>query len=444
LSPLRRLLALLPLLALLLAGCAHVVDGEQDQICRRALPAVIETRGSVRLLARIQSDPQQVTLYFSLDKPDEAHRLICDFAASGVSLAKRDLTGVEIDGYALSPSALHFLREGWLHSQASVTAAPRPERGLVLANLTPPVAYGLQQTLSALPRMGIYALIAAAFSLLYGLTGRINLAFGAFVALGGITAVLAMRAIDALGLSSLPVLLAGGAFAASTTAGLFGTATARLMIAPLSRRPGQHVLVASAGLMLVLEEFLRLSQGARTLWLAPVLNLPFLVAAAPGFDVTITPVALAVSITALGMALTLLVMLRSARFGLFWRAASDDAGAAELFGVGRDALVAETFSLAASVAGFAGFLVALHYGGIGFAGGTSLGLTALVAAILGGIGSIGGALVGGALVGLVEAAWSSLMPMVYTDGVVFLLLAVLLALRPGGLLSGRQPGPMRV
>lgn len=432
------------LLAFAVSGCERLSDEEQDSICRRVLPAVVDVSGGVTLSRSMQNGPQQIVLIYTLGQDPTFYHLLCEFAGGGLSLNKRDLVGVRVNGHTLSQAAVFYLRRGWLLTPDAISAAPPANRGAPPLSLPPTVAYMLQQALSALPRIGIYALIASAYSLLYGLTGRINLAFGAFSALGGMCAVLAIRLVDALDLPLLTPTLAAGAMIAGCSAALCGNAVARLVIAPMARRRGQHILVASAGLMLVIEEFLRLTQGANALWLAPIFTNPLLVATTTGFEVTVTPMALAVSIIGVLAALFLLILVRYSDFGRNWRAVSDDPLAGELFGVDHRGLLIETFGLATAVAGFAGFLVALHYGGIGFTGGTMLGLTALVAAIVGGIGSLPGALMGGVLIGLIEAVWSAFMPIVYKDGVVFLFLAVLLALRPAGLFGGRQPGPMRV
>ena len=432
------------MLGIALGGCDRLSDEEQDGLCRRVLPAVVDISEGVTITRSVQNGPEQIVLFYTLGNREGFQHILCEFAGGGLSLNKRDLVGVRVNGHTLSDAALFYISRGWLKSQESIAAAPPANRGKPLVSLPTPTAYILQQALAALPRMGIYALIASAYSLLYGLTGRINLAFGAFAALGGMCAVLAIRIVDAIDLPLLTPMLAAGATAAGCIAALYGNAVARLVIAPMARHRGQHILVASAGLMLALEEFLRLAQGSNALWVAPIFNTPLLVASAPGFEVTVTPMAIAVSLIVLGSALFLLALVRSSAFGRNWRAMSDDPLACELFGVDHRGMLIETFALATAVAGFAGFLVALHYGGIGFSGGAMMGLTALVAAIVGGIGSLPGALLGGVLIGLIEAVWSAFMPIVYKDGVVFLFLAVLLAIRPGGLFSGRQPGPMRV
>lgn len=428
---------------ILLAACARSSDAEQDSLCRRAIPAVID--GQITVIGSETNRAGDVFVRFRRDDDPTPHFVFCRFAGSGLSLAKRRMTRIGLDGTTLGPSATHYVVEGWLETQDAVAAMPPPARRAPLfGTVSTTTGYGLQQAVSALPRMGIYALLAAAYALLYGLIGRINLAFGAFAALGGIGAVLSVLLMERLGSTSLGLGIGAGMVGAVAMTALYGSVAARLVIAPMLHRPGQHMLVASVGLMVALEEFLRLAQGARTLWLAPVFNAALPLASTPDFDVTVTPMALITSGAALAVAGALLVLLARSHFGWQWRAASEEPVAAELFGISHHMVVTRTFALAAALAGFAGLLVALLYGGIGYAGGGMLGLTALVAAVLGGIGSVSGAMLGGCLIGAFEAGWSALLPGDWREAVLFAVLAVFLALKPDGLFGGRQPGLMRV
>ena len=104
-----------------------------------------------------------------------------------------------------------------------------------------------------------------------------------------------------------------------------------------------------------------------------------------------------------------------------------------MLGIDQRAILVRTFVLAALLAGLGGVLMTLHYGGVGYAGGLVVGLKALVAAIIGGIGSVNGALIGALLVGGMEALWSSVFPIEFRDPALFVALVLMLWLRPGGL-----------
>jgi branched-subunit amino acid ABC-type transport system permease component len=109
-----------------------------------------------------------------------------------------------------------------------------------------------------------------------------------------------------------------------------------------------------------------------------------------------------------------------------------------LFGVDARAVFLSSFALASALAGLAGFVMTMFYGAVGYDAAGTLGLKALVAAILGGIGSVSGALIGGLLLGGFEAWWSAYLPADYRDVASYALLAILLALRPGGLLGAEE------
>lgn len=428
-----------------LGGCIRLADAEQELVCRRLIPALVEAGRGVLVIGSEAVAPGEVFVRFRLGGEAREHFIYCRFGGAGFSLAKRRLTRIGIDGATLGPSATHFLIEGWLESPEAVAETPPGARAPAPAGtLGARPAYGLQQAVSALPRMGIYALLAAAYALIYGLTGRINLAFGAFAALGGIAAVLGVLLFERTGLANLSGGILAGVTAAMALSALTGGVISRLVIAPLLHRSGRHMLIASLGLMILIEEFLRLAQGARGLWLAPALNAALPLAHAPGFTVTATPMALLATGIALWAAVGLVHIVARTHFGRDWRAGSEEPVAAALFGISQRGLVIRTFTLAAALAGLAGFLVVLLYGGMGYAGGGRLGMTALVAAILGGIGSVPGAMLGGVLIGLFEALWTTFLPADWREAALFGLLAAILILKPDGLSGGRQPEPLRV
>ena len=304
------------------------------------------------------------------------------------------------------------------------------------------MAIGLQQVVSAAPLVSIYGLLAAAYSLVYGLIGRINLAFGEIATLGSYGALLGFAAAASGGTLLAPLALA--VIVACVSAAAYGIVSGRLVLAPLLRSGGQQALIGTIAVAIVLQEYLRLIQGAKTLWLQPVLNEPAALARSGQFIVTATPIALLVSLTALAATVALIAILRWTHFGRCWRASADDSGAAALFGVDPDRTLTLTLMLASALAGLAGYVMTLYYGSVGHTGGIVIGLKALLAAIAGGIGSVSGAFFGGLLLGTAEAAWSALFPLEYRDPAILGLFVLLLVLRPGGLLGFGDLLPRRV
>jgi branched-chain amino acid transport system permease protein len=374
--------------------------------------------------------------------PPSDRYLECRFAHGSLASPERGaLIGVRTQDGPMGELRLQLLRRFWLAS-AGAAADPEPVPG---ASLSPEVprglAIGLQHVVFALPPVSIYALLATAYALVYGLVGRINLAFGELAAASGYAAFLGFAiAGSAMGVGvalAVALLLALGAALA------YGVASGRFVFAPLMGQTGQRVLIGTIGLALVLQEALRLAQGSRLKWVQPILNAPRAVVRAGDFVVTVTPMALVAAGLCLSAVTALLALMRWSRFGRAWRACADDGRAAELFGIDRGRVLLETFALASILAGLAGYVMTVYYGTLGYAGGIVLGLKALLAAVAGGIGSVSGAFLGGLLLGSAEALWSALFPIELRDLAIFVLLVVLLVVRPRGLLGVAEPLPRR-
>ena len=410
-----------------------------------ALPAIEDRDATIHILRQSPfEDGRGLRVDYSASAPGAAalpHFAECRFREPGRPKKSQDLVSIRTDRGPLGDYQLATLIRFWLATPEGRAADPLPLAGAETVWSAPlPLAYGVQQAINGLPLAAIYALLAAAYSLVYGLVGRINLAFGEFAAAGGYAAALGV--IMASGFSPAATVTVALAVAAWTAAGL-GVAAGRLVFAPLHRASGQQALVATVGLSLFLQEFLRLSQGARIPWVSPILNEPFAVLRAGRFFAAATPIALLVGAFALLAALGLLAAMKWTGFGRQWRAYADDPVAAEMFGVDPRTIFAKTFALASAFAGLSGFVMTLYYGGVGYGAATALGLKALIGAILGGIGSIPGAFLGGFLIGAFEAGWSAFLPIDYRDVAVYSLLAIVLVLRPGGVMGAGAPAARR-
>ncbi|MBV8752292.1 MAG: branched-chain amino acid ABC transporter permease [Hyphomicrobiales bacterium] len=444
--PMRRgLRPVIVLLLLPLSGCLGSVDSEQLRVCRQALPA-LHPEGT--LIDEIGAAPatlgrQGVRIDYDAREPGEPGRLhfaTCGFGGSVFSTRRLDLVAVDTDQGPLGEARLTYLNRFWLGGPAREA---EPSETPSIAEIPLAAAYALQQFINAVALAASYALLATAYSLIYGLIGRINLAFGDMTVIGALSALAAVAASAALGLADpvggLAVALAFGAALAALWSWFTGVA----VVAPLHARyrVGQPILVATVALSIAIQEFLRLSGGAHEHWFPALFNQTLPLARAGAFVVTATPIQLIIAVAALGAAAAVLALIARSRFGREWRAFADDPATAALFGVAARRLLASTFLLAGALAGLAGWVIAVYYGNIGFAMGTMLGLKALVAAVLGGIGSVSGAFLGGVLVALIEAGWSAYFDIGYRDVVVYSLLIVVFVLRPGGLLgfSGPQP-----
>lgn len=437
------------LLPLLVAGCGRVTDSEQLRLCR-LVPPVLHPGGTEIREIRAAPAPlgrSGVRVDFTAREPGAAkrvHFVTCGFGGTTFEHDRLDLVAVETNEGALGEARLLYLKRFLAAAESEGGEAPSTRQDL--AQFPVAAAYALQQLVNAVALAAVYALLATAYSLIYGLVGRINLAFGeiavlgAYGAIGGVAAAVALGVGDAIAGLALAFVLA-----AAISAG-WSLLIGRVVVEPLHSRHrlGQPILIATAAVALSVQEFLRISQGARERWTPPVFNQPIALARADEFIVTVTPMQIVVAFLGLAAACGVLLLLGRTRFGRAWRAFADDPGTAALFGVDGKRLLAATFLLAGLLAGLTGWIVAAYYGNISFSMGAMLGLKALVAAVVGGIGSVPGAFLGGVAVALVEAMWSAYFDITARDIVVFSLLIVVFVLRPGGLLGFAGPKPRDV
>jgi branched-chain amino acid transport system permease protein len=433
------------LLAAVLGGCILLEDADQARLCRSIIPALDPDAVSIRILSaqRLTEERGIRVLYLTEISASEPHlrTLTCSFEPNRSGATEpRHLVRVETDAGPLNHMRLHILKRFWLE-RAGGAIDPAP---IINAERVPeiprPAAITLQHLLAALPQMAVYALLATAYALIYGLVGRINLAFGDFATLGGYGALLA---VAATGNSSLLIaLLAAMAVAAWTTVS-HGALIGRFVFAHVAYQRGQVALIASMGLALFIAEYIRIAQGAGMRWTPPMLNIPIGLARSEHFIVAATPMAIAVALITLIAATSLLMLMRRSRFGRAWRACADDPFAAALMGLSPSRVLFATFVLASLVAGLGGAITTLYYGGVTHSGGLLIGLKALIAAILGGVGSVRGAFVGGLALGAAEALWSAVFPIELRDPAIYGLLAIVLAIRPGGFGGAPELEPRR-
>jgi branched-chain amino acid transport system permease protein len=199
----------------------------------------------------------------------------------------------------------------------------------------------------------------------------------------------------------------------------------------------QTLLIASASFGLVLQEAMRLQSGGREQWLEPILPEAVIEGTAGGFAVRVSAIQILIIGTTAVVLLAMAGVLRWTRLGRLWRACSEDASLASLIGIDVRKITALTFVFAAIYAGAAGFTLAIYYGGVSFYMGLMLGLKALFASIIGGFGTIGGAVAGAFVLAFLETAWAAFFPLSYRDAAVFAIVLSLLILRPEGLLGAR-------
>jgi len=433
------------LLALLVAGCGRVLDSEQVRICRQVIAADNPEGTEIRDLryGRSALGTEGVRIDYVARSPGEADRprhVACGFAGRTFSGDRLDLVAVETDNGPFGPAQLFYLKRVWL---GSPEAAGQGLDVPAVPQLPASLAFVAQQLINAVALCAVYALLATAYTLIYGITGRINLAFGEVAVLGAYGAIAAIAILLTFGLDDPFAAIAAGLAFAAAFAGLWSVVIGRHVIAPLHARHrlGQPILVATAALAITIQEFLHVVQGVGERWIPPLFNEPIALARAGAFVVTVTPIEIAVVLTMLAAAAIMVWLFTRTRFGLAWRAYADDPVTSALLGVDGGSLLARSFMLAGLCAGLAGAVVTVYYGNVSANMGTMLGIKALIAALIGGIGSVPGAFLGGILVGLAETAWSAYFDATLRDIVIYSCLVVLFLLRPGGLFGLASPDP---
>jgi len=298
--------------------------------------------------------------------------------------------------------------------------------------------YFLQQLINGLTLGSIYGLIAIGYTMVYGIIGMINFAhgdvfmIGSFLAMIGILlfGVSAAMPIAVLLLALLLVLII-----AMLLTSVWGWTIERLAYRPLRGSFRLAPLITAIGMSIVLQNFVQLEQGARVKPVPPIVTGGYAVYEANGFVVQLSNIQIIIVITTIALMAGFTLLISRTALGRSQRACEQDAKMAALLGVDVDRTIAITFIVGAALAAVAGTMFVLYYGVINFYIGFNAGIKAFTAAVLGGIGSLPGAMLGGLLIGLIEVFWSAYFSVEYKDVAAFSILAITLIFLPSGLLG---------
>lgn len=291
--------------------------------------------------------------------------------------------------------------------------------------------YFIELLFSGLTRGSIYALIALGYTMVYGIIGLINFAHGEMYMIGAFTALIVSSVLSIYGLPLTAILILT-ALAAATWAAAYGFTVERLAYRPLRNAPRLTPLISAIGMSIFLQNYVLLAQTSDFLpfpalipdfaWLEPY------AAIIGSTDLTILVVAAVVM-------LLLTLLIKYSRIGKAMRATAQDQKMALLVGVNVDRIISITFVIGSALAAIGGLLIASHIGQINFSIGFIAGIKAFTAAVLGGIGSIPGAVLGSFVLGLTEAFATGYVSSDYEDVFAFSLLVLILIFRPSGLLG---------
>ncbi len=291
--------------------------------------------------------------------------------------------------------------------------------------------YFLELFIGGLTRGSIYALIALGYTMVYGIIELINFAHGEIYMIGAFTALIVVSVLTMAGMPGLAALLLA-ALVAVIYAAAYGFTVEKIAYKPLRQAPRLSPLISAIGMSIFLQNYVLLAQTSDFL---PFPNhLPEFAFMQPYAHIMGSTELIIVATTAAAMtALTLLI--KFTRMGKAMRATAQDRTMALLVGVDVNRVVSNTFIIGSALAAVGGVLIASHVGRINFYIGFIAGIKAFTAAVLGGIGSIPGAVLGGLVLGWTESFATGYVSSDYEDVFAFLLLVLILILRPAGILG---------
>jgi branched-chain amino acid transport system permease protein len=254
--------------------------------------------------------------------------------------------------------------------------------------------------------------------------------------------LLMITALSLFGLETIPLLLLLSLAVSILVTSAYGWTVERLAYRPLRGSPRLVPLISAIGMSIFLQNYVMIGQGARDVSMRPLITGGWRFGMEGGFQVYLSYMQVIIAIVTVVFMTLLTLFISRSRLGRACRACSQDREMANLLGIDTDRVIAMTFVLGAALAAVAGVLVGLYYGLINPFMGFVAGIKAFTAAVLGGIGSIPGAMLGGVLLGLTESFTSAYLSTEYKDVVAFSILVLVLLFRPTGLLG--QPDVEKV
>jgi branched-chain amino acid transport system permease protein len=300
----------------------------------------------------------------------------------------------------------------------------------------------IQQLINGLVLGSIYALVALGYTMVYGILELINFAHGEVTMMGAMVALAAIGLIlgVAPGLPGLAVVFLGAAVAIPTCMAL-GFAIERVAYRPLRQAPRLAALITAIGLSIVLQNAAMLIWGRQYIPFPPILD----VRRHELLGASVTDLQIAVLLLSLGIMAGLWWLVRRTPLGRAMRATAQSPQLASLMGVDVNRVIGFTFVIGSALAAVAGIMVSAYYGLAHYYMGFMLGLKAFSAAVLGGIGNIAGAMLGGMLLGVIESLGAGYVGDLtggflgshYQDVFAFVVLILVLVFRPAGLLGER-------
>ena len=291
--------------------------------------------------------------------------------------------------------------------------------------------YFLELFLGGLTRGSIYALIALGYTMVYGIVQLINFAHGEIYMIGAFTALIVTGILTLMGWNQIAILLIASIVAVIYSSA-YGFTIEKMAYKPLRNAPRLSALISAIGMSLFLQNYVLLAQTSDFLpFPALIPEFEFI---GPYSEFIRSSEIVIFAVTAIVMIL-LTVMIKFTKIGKAMRATAQDRNMAMLVGVDVNRIISVTFIVGSGTAALGGVLIASHIGQINFYIGFIAGIKAFVAAVLGGIGSMPGAVLGSLVLGWTESFFTGYISSDYEDVFAFLFLVFILIFRPSGIMG---------
>jgi branched-chain amino acid transport system permease protein len=294
----------------------------------------------------------------------------------------------------------------------------------------------VQQLINGITLGSIYGLIAIGYTMVFGIIGMVNFAHGDVFMVSAFIGLIAYLIVTAwLGIASVVGALVIVLIVAMALTSLVNWTIERIAYRPLRGSFRLAPLISAIGMSILLSNFVQVAQGPRNKSIPPLLQGEFVLMGREDYQVTLSHRQLLIWVVTALLLVVFWYLVSRTSLGRAQRACEQDQKMAALLGVDVDRTISITFVIGAALAAVAGTMYLMYYGVVNFNDGFTPGVKAFTAAVLGGIGSLPGAVVGGLLIGLVETMWSAYFSIDYKDVAAFSILAVTLIFLPQGLLG---------
>ncbi|MGZ3410000.1 MAG: ABC transporter permease subunit [Xanthobacteraceae bacterium] len=294
----------------------------------------------------------------------------------------------------------------------------------------------VQQLINGITLGSIYGLIAIGYTMVFGIIGMVNFAHGDVFMVSAFIALIAYLILTSLfGISSAFLAIVIILVVAMVMTSVLNWVIERIAYRPLRGSFRLAPLISAIGMSIFLSNFVQVAQGPRNKSIPPIVSGEYILMGGDSYPVTLSIKQIIIWVVTAVLLAAFWFVVTKTSLGRAQRACEQDQKMAALLGINVDRTISITFVIGAALAAVAGTMYLMYYGVVSFNDGFTPGVKAFTAAVLGGIGSLPGAVIGGLLIGLIETFWSAYFTTDYKDVAAFSILAVVLIFLPQGLLG---------